>query len=84
MGWFSLKHIFSTNFTFVTIGRLSNLEKDLEILVLRQQLSILQRQLNHPIRPNHAEKMTLATLTNSIKRISHRSPISQLDDAFLT
>lgn len=48
MGWFILKHIFSTIFNFFTIGRLSPLEKDLEILVLRQQLSILQRKLNSP------------------------------------
>ena len=73
MGWFILKHIFSTIFTFITIGRLSNLEKDLEILLLRQQLSILQRKLNHPIRPDRVEKMTLAVLTTRIKRISHRS-----------
>ena len=32
MGWFILKHIFSTIFTFITIGRLSHLEKDLESL----------------------------------------------------
>jgi hypothetical protein len=73
MGWFILKHIFSTIFTFITIGRLSNLEKDLEILILRQQLSILQRKLNHPIKPNRIEKMTLAVLTNKIKRMSHQS-----------
>ncbi len=65
MGWFILKHIFSTIFTFLTIGRQSHLEKDLEILperhqdgvVLRQQLSILQRKLNSPIKPNRVEKM---------------------------
>ncbi len=57
MDGFILKHIFSTIFSFITIGQLSNLEKDLEILLLGQQLSILQRKLNHPIRPNRAEKM---------------------------
>jgi len=79
MGWFILKHIFSTIFTFITIGRLSHLEKDLEILVLRQQLSILQRKLNHPIRANRVEKMTLAVLTTKSMRISHRSA-NQLRD----
>ncbi len=73
MGWFILKHIFSTIFTFITISRLSNLEKDLEILILRQQLSILQRKLNHPIKPNRVEKMALAILTTNFKRISHQS-----------
>jgi len=73
MGWFILKHIFSTIFSILHIGRLSTLEKDLEILVLRQQLSILQRKLNHPIKPNRVEKMTLAILIAKLKRIPHRS-----------
>lgn len=73
MGWFIFKHIFSTIFTFIAIGRQSDLEKDLEILILRQQLSILHRKLNHSLRPNRMEKMTLAVLTNKIRRISHRS-----------
>jgi hypothetical protein len=64
---------FSTIFAFITIGRLSDQEKDLEILVLRQQLSILQRKLHHPIRPNRIEKLTLATLTAKLKQIPHIS-----------
>jgi hypothetical protein len=79
MGWFILNYIFSTIFNFITISRLSNLEKDLEILVLRQQLSILQRKLNYPIKPNRVEKMTLAVLTTKIKRTSHQST-NQLQD----
>jgi len=43
MGWFILKHIFSTILSIINIARLSNQEKDLEILILRQQLSVLQR-----------------------------------------
>ena len=73
MGWFILKHIFSTIFSFINIRRLSDQEKDLEILVLRQQLAILQRKLNHPIRPNRVEKLTLAVLTTQLKRISQQS-----------
>jgi putative transposase len=79
MGWFILKHIFSTMFSFITIGRLSEQDKDLEILVLRQQLSILQRKLDHPIRPSRVEKMTLAVLTTKIKQLSHRAT-DQLQD----
>ncbi len=41
MGWFILKHIFVTIFAFINIRRLSDQEKDIEILILRQQLSIL-------------------------------------------
>jgi transposase InsO family protein len=79
MGWFILKHIFATILTFVTINRLSDPEKDLEILILRHQLSILQRKLKHPIRPNRVEKMTLAVLTNQFKRTTHRT-VNQLRD----
>jgi transposase InsO family protein len=39
MGWFILKHIFSTLLAMVNIRRLSDQEKDLEILVLRQLFS---------------------------------------------
>lgn len=67
MGWFILKHIFSTLLAIVNVRRLSDQEKDLEILVLRQQLSILQRKLNHPIKPSKIEKLTLAVLTTKFK-----------------
>ena len=73
MAWFILKHIFSTLFAILNIRSLSTLEKDLEILMLRQQLSILHRKLNSPIRPSRVEKMTLTVLTTKLKQISHRS-----------
>ena len=34
MGWFILKHIFATIFSFINIRRLPDQEKDLEILVV--------------------------------------------------
>ena len=68
MGWFIIKHIFSTIFSFVSIGRLSDPEKDLEILILRQQLSILERKQKHPIKPSKIEKLTLGVLTNKFKQ----------------
>jgi hypothetical protein len=40
LGWFVLTHPCSTLVAMVSIGRLSELEKDLEILLLRQQVSI--------------------------------------------
>ena len=79
MGWFILKHIFSTILSIINITRLSNQEKDLEILILRQQLSILQRKHNSPINPNRVEKITLAVLTARLKRTTHRST-NQLRD----
>ena len=79
MGWFILKHIFSTILSIINITRLSNQEKDLEILILRQQLSILQRKHNSPIKPNRVEKIALVVLAASLKRITHRSA-NQLRD----
>ena len=79
MIWFILKHIFSTFFDLINIRQLTNQEKDLEILVLLQQLSILQRKLNHPIKPSRAEKMTLAVLAAKLKEVTQR-PTSQLQD----
>jgi len=79
MGWFILKHIFSTLLAMVNVRRLSDQEKDLEILVLRQQLSILQRKLNHPIKPSKIEKLTLAVLTTKFKQTT-RQTANQLRD----
>ena len=76
MSWFILKHIFSTILSIVNIGRLTDQDKDMEILVLRQQLSILQRKLNHPIR---VEKLTLAILTTKFKQMTHQTA-NQLRD----
>jgi len=79
MGWFILKHIFSTLLAILNVRRLSDQEKDLEILVLRQQLSILQRKLNHPIKPSKIEKLTLAVLTAKFKQTT-RQTANQLRD----
>ena len=40
MGWFVLTHLFSTLVVMISIGRLSELEKDLDILLIRQPVSI--------------------------------------------
>jgi len=46
MVWFILKHIFSTFFDLINIRQLTDQEKDLEIMILHQQLSILQSKIN--------------------------------------
>jgi len=73
MVWFIISLIFSTIINILSIGRLSTLEKDLEILVLRQQISILQRKLKSPIRPNRVEKLTLSVLTIKLKKITNKT-----------
>jgi len=77
MGWFILAQVFSILITIVSIGRLSEQEKDLEILILRQQLAILQSKQDKPVKPKRAEKMTLAVLTAKLKEVTQR-PAGQL------
>ena len=76
MAWFILSQIFSTLLTLFRLGRTSEADKDLEILILRQQLGILQRHLDKPIKPNRAEKLTLAVLAANLKKQTHR-PVKQ-------
>ena len=73
MGWFILTQIFSTLIQLIGIGRKSDQEKDLEIIILRYQLDMAQRKLQTPLKPTRAEKLTLAVLVTNLKRGSRRS-----------
>ena len=52
---------------------MSEQEKDLEILILRQQLAILQRKQEKPVKTNLTEKMMLAILTAKLKAVTRWS-----------
>ena len=67
MVWFILGHLVTTLLDWMSIGRLSSGEKDVEILLLRQQLMILQRRLDKPICPERVEKLMLAALAAKLK-----------------
>jgi putative transposase len=67
MVWFVVMEIFSTLLEWVRLGRKSEAEKTLEILLLRRQLAIVERTLDQPIRPSRGEKLTLAVLTTKLK-----------------
>ncbi len=71
--------VFSTVLELLRIGRLSDEEKDLEILVLRKQLSMIEQQLDKPVRLSRAERLTLAVISAKLKAIIGRS-INQLRD----
>jgi hypothetical protein len=77
MAWLIHKHNFSKIISFFDIVRLSAFEKDLEVLSLRQQLAILQRELNSSIRLSRVKKLTLAVLTTKFKQAAHQ-PTHQL------
>lgn len=73
MPWFILGHLFSSLLSIINLTHLSASEKDLEILILRHQLAILQRKLKHPVKPSRVEKLTLAVLTVKLKQFSRKS-----------
>ena len=68
-----MANVFSLLLELIHIGRMSDLEKDLEILVLRYQLGIADRKLNRTIKTNRIEKLTLAVLVNRLKSATNRS-----------
>lgn len=49
MGWFILAHIFSTFLSLIQVGRLSDKDKDLEIIILRHQLAVMTRLHAKPV-----------------------------------
>ena len=79
MFWFALMHIFSTLMDWLQIGGLSEQEKDLEILLLRQQLALVERNLNKPVRVSRIERLTFAVAATKLKSVTHRT-IAQLSD----
>jgi hypothetical protein len=78
MGWFILSQAFSFLFSFVRIVRLPEQDKIIEILILRQQLDILLRQQDKPIRPSRAQKMLLGVLAAKLKDVTNK-PANQLN-----
>ncbi len=73
MFWSIVALVFSVLLDLFRLGRLSKREKDLEILILRHQLDILERKRTHPIKVSNAEKLTLVVLTNKLKNLGDRS-----------
>jgi putative transposase len=72
MVWFLVSQLFSLFLTLFRLRLTSETDKDLEILILRQQLGIMQRRQDKPIKPNRAEKLTLAVLSANLKKQSKR------------
>lgn len=79
MLWFFIGHIFSILLSLIRISRLSENEKDLEIIILRHQPDVMVRKQRKPFRPNRADKATLALLTARLKKNTQRT-IRQLGD----
>lgn len=73
MRWFLIGHIFSILLSLIRVTRLSENDKDLEIIILRHQLDVMVRKQQQPIRTNRAEKVTLALLTAQLKKNTNRT-----------
>jgi hypothetical protein len=67
MVWWVVMQVLSTLIEWIRIGRLPEQEKDLEILVLRKQLAMVEQQLEKPVRLSRAERLTLAVIRVKLK-----------------
>ena len=79
MGWYILSNIFKIFLTLFRLGFRSDREKDLEILVLRQQLNILHRKHDRIVKPDRVDRMILSVLADRLKLISGRSTSKRSD-----
>ena len=82
MFWFVLTHFVAFFVDLVVGTRPDNREKDLQILVLRHQVRLLQRQRPRPPRLTRGERLTLAVLAAALARLS-AGPRGQLDQYLL-
>ena len=73
MSWFVVMQMFSVLLEWVRLGRKSEQEKELEILLLRHQLAILERKQTKLVRASHAEKLILAVLAIKLKARTKRT-----------
>jgi putative transposase len=80
MIWFMVLQVVATLVELVRLGRRSESEKDLEILLLRRQLAIYERKQNQPMRLTRGEKLTLVVLGTKLKAKTGRT-IQQKRDA---
>lgn len=73
MVWFIIMQVFSTLLEWLSLGRKTDQDKDLEILLLRRQLAILERKLDKPLRVSRAEKLPLVVLSTKLKSTTNRT-----------
>lgn len=78
MLWFVLAHLVAVVVALTVGGWRRDRDKDLQILVLRHQVHLLQRQRPRPPRLMRGEKLTLAVLTAALARLIS-GPRHQLD-----
>ncbi len=73
MIYFVLAQAFSLLLDLIGLNRRAKHDKDVEILLLRQQLRILQRKHPHPPRLSRWEKLTLVVLAGKLTALTTRA-----------
>jgi hypothetical protein len=73
MFWSVVTLVFLVLLDLFDLRTLSDRDKDLEILILRHQLDIMERKRTQSIGSSKAEKLALVVLSNKLKTISTRS-----------
>jgi putative transposase len=82
MVWFVLVHLIGFAVDLLTATRRPDRDKDLEILLLRHQLRVLQRERPRPMCLSRWEKLTLAVLTAKLTHLT-AGPRARLDQVLL-
>ncbi len=70
MVWFVLAQLFTLLLDILALREQSEREKDIESLLLRQQLWIVERKQTRPRRLSRGEKLSLAVLTARFKTVT--------------
>jgi putative transposase len=73
MIWFMVLQVVSMGVELVRLGRKSESEKELEILLLRRQLAIFERKQKQAMRLSRREKLTLVVLATRLKAKTGRT-----------
>jgi putative transposase len=73
MRWFWVWQVVSTLIKLVRLGRRSESDKDLEILLLRRQLAIYERKQTQVPHLSRGEKLTLVVLATKLKARTGRT-----------
>ena len=73
MIWFMVLQVVSTLVELIRLGRKSESEKNLEILLLRKQLAIYERKQERAPHLSRGEKLTLVVLAMELKAQTGRT-----------
>jgi putative transposase len=78
-----LQHLVSFLLDLITVARRSDRDKDMEILLLRQQLRILQRKQPRPPRISRWEKLSLLVVAGKLTTMTNNSHVRLSQVVFL-